>query len=133
METKRAYYTCPVMALLALKHGIELFEFGLLGDLWEIRDAHILGDIKEKQGAFKYYIKLESMYLLQPKRDDPIYLGERNGRHSVGFAGNHTLTDLIENGYEIMRRNNMPFPWPQFEDLNRSNSTGLEKEKVNEQ
>lgn len=118
METKRAYYTCPVMAMLALKHGIKLVQYISSSGCWIIKEPReIADDFEEEPEDLKYHIALESMHLLEPDRDDPIYLGKRNGQHSVGFAGNHTLTDLIENGYEIMRRNNKPFPWPEFEEV----------------
>ncbi len=132
MKTKRAYYDDPVMALLATKHGIRLYngkDISVLltqDDLASRLYSHNARDITEK-----YYIHPDDMHMLEPRKEDVVELSGLKGvwptfatvtnfsfpiestNISVGlnsWCAPAKLEDL-----KIIIRNNLPFPWPKFE------------------
>lgn len=141
MKTKRAYYTCPILAALASEyHGARFADKDGKKLEIDITDSGLTWyrGLRKYQDEVWFY-RQESMRLLEPTLED-LWIKPPKGIYLLGawFIGREDslseFRDLKENNpgefarFKLEMRNNMPFPWPEFEDLNLSNSTPLEKE-----
>jgi hypothetical protein len=117
MKDKRAYYTCPILAALAAQyHGIRfvdkegqrlVFNLTSSGVIWHWFQSTTLEEYTNNM----WYIAPESMHLLDPQLDDLAWWTLGDGK-ALGLA----TPMLISQGgcVEIVQRNNIPFPWPEF-------------------
>lgn len=135
MKTKRAYYTCPILAALAAKHfGMK---FGIKFHGRVIWDCLTGGEGRSKQNEWRplatpeeifecphdqYYIHPDSMRLLEPVMGDIVQLKDNHvgwvkEYGDIETAGDRVIGNIDQGTWMVLQRNGMPFPWPEFEEM----------------
>jgi hypothetical protein len=133
MKTKRAYYTCPILAALATKyHGIKLIEEHTNANRSEEDEMldWVEDTLDEMLGIVRYYVSEESMHLLEPQLDDGVeYTGLKGvwptygtvtsfsfpiDKTNLSVGLNSWCAPALKEDLIIFKRNNIPFPWPEF-------------------